>query len=385
MQQAPTAMNSQPSAAAAISERTESAQAKRLTWSLVVCTFKREQVLPRCVRCAIRSTRPPGEVIIVDASPYWQTTRNAVLAEFEAANPDINFVYVQARRASLTAQRNQGLDMCTGDVAFMLDDDSLIFPDTAERIMAVYDADVNKEVVALTPTFVPEVPDADLKIITPGHPSQGHVAGDESRANLLRKFLRNVLWSHMQLLPYDGAATLRQIPQHLAEFRLVPAHFSTGSATFRTEAVREARFEEMLERYAAGEDWDISHRIRHRGLIAFCLDARQCHLEAPGGRLSRQTVHQLRYLNFMALHVLHSTDVSRSRRQYRQLLWRRVLSEALADLSKRQWRMPRARGTWRAMRMARSMFAKSRDEMRAWYPQLQRELIAADQGETRAR
>ena len=60
-----------------------------MTWSLVVCTFKREKVLPRCVRCALRSTRRPAEVIVVDASPYWQTTRDAVLGEFEAANPDV--------------------------------------------------------------------------------------------------------------------------------------------------------------------------------------------------------------------------------------------------------------------------------------------------------
>jgi hypothetical protein len=187
------------------------------------------------------------------------------------------------------------------------------------------------------------------------------------------------------LLPYDGDESLRPIPEHLKPFNLVPAHFSTGSATFRTEAVREARFEEMLERYAAGEDWDISHRIKHRGLIAFCLDARQCHLEAPGGRLSLRTVHQLRYLNFMALHVLHSTDLARSKREHGKFLWRRLLSEALADLSKRRWGMPRARGTWRAMRMRRAVFAKGKDELRKWYPQFQRELIAADQGGDRAR
>src|SRR5438045_580108 len=107
-----------PSTAASLS------QSKRLAWSLIVCTFKREKVLPRCIRCAIASHRRPSEVIIVDASPYWQTTRDAVLAEFESANRDISFVYVGARRASLTAQRNQGLELASGDIAFMLDDDS---------------------------------------------------------------------------------------------------------------------------------------------------------------------------------------------------------------------------------------------------------------------
>ena len=356
-----------------------------LSWSLIVCTYKREQVLPRCVRCAVASSRRPAQVIVVDASPYWERTRDAVLGEFEKSNPDIQFLYLGARRASLTAQRNQGLEHCTSDVAFMLDDDSLLFADSAERIMEVYEADVNKEVVALTPVFVPEVPDAHLKIVTPGHPARGHVGGDESRANPLRKILRRVLWSDLMLLPYDGDRRLRGVPAHLQGFGLIPAHFSTGSATFRTQAVAEAGFEEMLERYAAGEDWDISHRIRHRGLIAFCPGARQCHLEAPGGRLGRETVFTLRYLNFMALHVLHSTDVRRSRREYRQLLWRRVVSEALADLAKGRWRMARARGTWRALRMLPEMFAKTPQQMRVWYPQFQRELIQANARQDAAR
>jgi glycosyltransferase involved in cell wall biosynthesis len=376
-------MSNQVDSMTSHAKRADRAQA--LSWSLIVCTFKREKVLPRCVRCAINSTRRPTEVIVVDASPYWQTTRDAVLDEFEAANPDIHFVYVGARRASLTAQRNQGLEMASGDVAFMLDDDSLLFPDSAEKIMAIYDADVEQQVVALTPIFVAEVPDAHLNLVTPGHPTQGHAGHDESRANPLRKILRSLLWSHLQLLPYDGEEGVKPVPKHLEKFNLIPTRFSSGSATFRTDAVRTARFEEVLERYAAGEDWDISERIKHRGLIAFCRDARQCHLEAAGGRLAREVVYTLRYLNFMALHVLHSTDVARSRRLYRQFLWRRVLSEALADLSKFRWRMPRAKGTWRALRMLRSMFAMGKDEMRQWYPKFQRELMAQSAKEDAAR
>jgi hypothetical protein len=173
----------------------------------------------------------------------------------------------------------------------------------------------------------------------------------------------------------------RPVPAHLERFGLIPNRFASGSAVFRTETVRRARFEEVLERYAAGEDWDISERIKPDGLIAWCPAARQCHLEAPGGRLSRLTVVTLRYLNFMALHVLHSRDVARSRRLYRMFLRRRLVSDALSDLAKRDWRMPRTRGTLRALRMLPAMFAKSPDEVRRWYPGFQKELIAGDTGE----
>ena len=146
-----------------------------------------------------------------------------------------------------------------------------------------------------------------------------------------------------------------------------------------------AKFEEMLERYAAGEDWDISERIRDQGLIAYLPPARQCHLEAPGGRLSKRTVSELRYLNYMALHVVHSEDVSRSRRMQRRMMWRRVVSDAMSDLIKRQWRLPRAREAWAALGRMPEMFGKSADEMRRWYPELQRRIIAADSGEDGAR
>lgn len=362
------------------------AASRRLTWSLVICTFKREKVLPRCVRCAINSTRRPSEVIVVDASPYWDTTRDAILGEFEAANPDIKFVYAQARRASATSQRNQGIELTTADVAFTLDDDSLLFPDSAERIMEAFDADVNDDLVALTPVFASEVPDADVAPATPGLPTQGHVAVDEVRASVVRRVLRKLLWSHLQLLPYDGGGTEpNAIPEHLKRFGLIPAGFVPGSACLRTTAARQVRFEEILQRYAAGDDWDMSERIKALGVKAYCPASRQCHLEAPGGRLVREVVFTLRYCNFMVLHVLHSHDVARSRRLYRQMLWRRVVSEALADLGKLRWRMPRARGTWRALRLLPAIFGKTKEELKEWYPELQRQLIESSKKEDAAR
>jgi hypothetical protein len=96
----------------------------------------------------------------------------------------------------------------------------------------------------------------------------------------------------------------------------------------------------------------------------------------------------LRYLNYMALHVVHSRDSARSRRMYRQMLSRRVISEALSDLTKRNWRLPRAAGTWAALRRLPEMFSKSPNQMRQWYPELQRRIIASNRprpGEERAR
>src|SRR5688500_12912107 len=65
------------------------------TWSLIVCTYRREAILPRCIRCALRSGHRPKQVIVVDASPDWRTTRDAILGEFAGAHGDVAFLYVE--------------------------------------------------------------------------------------------------------------------------------------------------------------------------------------------------------------------------------------------------------------------------------------------------
>src|SRR5437762_11890391 len=97
-----------------------------LSWALVVATYERDQILPRCVRLAIEQTRPPAEVIIVDASPNWEKTRDRLLADFAHSRPEIRWVYVSAERPSSTAQRNQGTRLAHSDILFILDDDSLM-------------------------------------------------------------------------------------------------------------------------------------------------------------------------------------------------------------------------------------------------------------------
>src|SRR5947208_3560407 len=120
-----------------------------LSWSLVVATYNRQDVLPRCLALAARQTRPPLEIIVVDASPDWEATRARVMTELAARHPDVRWEYVPAGRRCLTAQRNQGVRLSRGDVLFLIDDDSLMCPDCAEQVMRVYEADTRREVAGV--------------------------------------------------------------------------------------------------------------------------------------------------------------------------------------------------------------------------------------------
>ena len=116
-----------------------------LTWSLVVATLNREDCLVRSLRANTAQSRPPKQVIVVDSSADWEKVRARVLTELAPRTPGIEWVYLPSDQRSLTRQRNLGFVHCTSDIAFFLDDDSFMYPDCAEEIMGVYEADVNAE------------------------------------------------------------------------------------------------------------------------------------------------------------------------------------------------------------------------------------------------
>ena len=95
--------------------------ANPLTWALVVVTYMREDVLPRCFRLGAAQSRPPLEIIVVDSSPGWESTRERVLREIAPLWPSIRWHYVEAERRSSASQRNQGIRAASADVVFLFD------------------------------------------------------------------------------------------------------------------------------------------------------------------------------------------------------------------------------------------------------------------------
>src|SRR4051794_15406291 len=93
---APTKMREQD-----VQENAVNGEAELPAWTLVLCTYRRREVLMLCLKAAMRQTRPPTEVIIVDASADWETTRDQVMAEIVPLQPEIRWQYVQAERRSL--------------------------------------------------------------------------------------------------------------------------------------------------------------------------------------------------------------------------------------------------------------------------------------------
>ncbi|MEW6197152.1 MAG: hypothetical protein AB1601_00595 [Planctomycetota bacterium] len=110
-------------------------------------------------------------------------------------------------------------------------------------------------------------------------------------------------------------------------------------------------------------------------MLLHCLDAKVHHLAVGGARLPQYVVTALGAMNPVALHVLYSTDIRRSRRRLLLLLCRRLVIELVKDLYYHDWRVPRARGIVIAVRASGDVLARSKEDLAAYYPELQRRIL----------
>ncbi|BAP55046.1 glycosyl transferase, family 2 [Thioploca ingrica] len=352
-------------------------QPEKLDWGLVIATYKREEILPRCLHLAVQQTLPPQEIIVVDASPNWEKTRDNIMLELVTQHPSINWQYVQAKRASLTAQRNQGIDLATADILFLIDDDSLMYPDCAEEIMRVYSHDITHKVVGIMAHWEPLPP--DRMVVTKDN--QPPAARSKLRNKLQTIHFHFKQFIGQLLVPtevnYDFPRPKYTIPATLAGMAIHQVPNLLGFCmTFRRKIFEHLHFEEILEAYAANEDIDVSFRARRHGILLRALNARICHMQAAGGRLSKSAVAALRALNQAVLNCLHNSNVAHFKKIYPKLLWRMLIKLTIKDILSRNFSCPSTRGVWFALRHYQTVFSKQPDELRAWYPGFQRKIMA---------
>ena len=342
---------------------------RRLSWALVIPTYNREEVLLRCLRLATKQTRPPTEIVVIDASTDWSKCKERVERELVPLHGDITWKYRQARARSSAIQRNQGIAEATTDVVFLIDDDSLMYPDCAEKIMEVYEVDVDEAIIGVGATHVPAAPDSD-----DGADSE---FGTTKSYGLAAKFVRKVLRADDIFVPYDREWRHRPIPDPVQRLPIERWWLAAGwGMTFRRSVCLREPFEEVLLYYAAGEDADMSYRATRHGAYVCRLDAALCHIGARGGRLPSTTLSTLQALNTLVVHRIHTTDVGRSRRLERGLMARRALIALVKDMQNRRFELPSARGWLRGYRMVDEVFDRDAAQLRAWYPDFQRTLLS---------
>lgn len=355
-----------------------------MTWALCTPTLNRIDVLLVSLGCTLAQTRPPAEIIIVDAGENWEENR-AKVADLLSAHPQIRLAYRPSPIRSIAHQRNLATAEATADVLFCLDDDTLMYPDCAEEIMRVYEADTTEAIAGVTTFSDPVSPLSTLAIerkSSATHDRAKHGWG-LGHTRFMRWILREVFMMDTLRLfvPYDTGRSISSLEDvaRIGQPSLVPVFSMIGYALTVRRRVAEAEpFDRWLLSYSPCEDTDASYRYSRHGMLVHAPKARLHHYEVAGSRLNRHRVAALFLLNVAFFIRQHSDDLPRHRRRYIALARRRLLAEFLKDAGGRRFRFPQVAGTIFALRHAPAIFDHPDQGLGEFYQDLQRKVLTWD-------
>lgn len=277
-----------------------------LSWTLTICTYNRPHFLVETLRHALNQTRPPVEVVVVDASDNWEEHRDRMQSEFASDWDNVSLVYAPAEVRSLTFQRNQALSLATSDIVFSLDDDIYLYPDAAENVMDVYEADTDCEIAMVTGLFTPGPYDPDA-----APTAAVALAGQETSG--MRAWVEEQLTLDSHFVPYSDPVDMGPLPASVQHLNVAPSGLVNGGrTTFRRKFAQDSGWTELLRYYATHEDSDFSYRMSRYGRLVVAPDAGFFHADGNESTASRFLINKIRVRNLLALHAVHSSNRVRS-------------------------------------------------------------------------
>lgn len=238
-----------------------------LKTSIIIPTYNRPEELSNCIASILIQSRIPDELIIVD---------DGSLPEFpfkrDLETNGTKCIYIKKETPGLTASRNCGVQIASGDIVFFFDDDVTLEKHYIEEILNIYQGDSTGKV--------------------------GGVGGTVTNRNVLtiKDFL---LWFLETLFLINGFNEGRVLPSGFCvdygttPFRIRKSSkvdFLAGCAmSFRMEVFREFSFDTLqYVGYGLGEDKDFSFKISRKYRLIITPEAQLLHLESTKMRFDKE-------------------------------------------------------------------------------------------------
>lgn len=348
----------------------------KLKWALIVCTYNRADFLLECLRHALNQSRLPSEIVIVDASDYWQETRDKITERYSKRWEEVSLIYRPAEIRSIPFQRNQALDLTTAEIIFSLDDDIYLEPTAAEEIMTAYDSDTDKEIAIIGGRFTESAPSSQG--LEP-KPVQVKDVNPNIFLRSLKTRLENQLTLQKHFVPYsrpirfDGPP-----PSNVKTAELHPSGLMNGGrTTFRRCYGIQSKWSTLLRYYATHEDSDFSYRTSFFGQVLVAPKAGFFHADGAEDRPDRFRTNSIRVQNLMALHRVESDNRIRSAFRLVFSFLRFTGLYLLIDPARGRYSLPIARAyLWGAVLVPYYMFFPFKN-FKSWYTDKQEKLYGA--------
>ncbi len=112
--------------------------------SVIIPTKDRPEELAKCLESVLGQTFLPDEIVIVDASD--NEAVSSYIESYLNRKPEVKFIRSEP---GLTHQKNLGVEACSGNIVFILDDDVMLEKDFVKEIVDVFDNDWERKVAGV--------------------------------------------------------------------------------------------------------------------------------------------------------------------------------------------------------------------------------------------
>jgi GT2 family glycosyltransferase len=253
-----------------------------MLYDCIIATRNRLSALRMSIPLILKQDVLPRRLIIIDASDDHDSVRAAVDQISERLGYKDTIV-AKSDAANSARQRNIGLYFADAPVVMFPDDDSMWYEGFATNVLKIYAADVRRQVGGVAGISV-LVPPPQLE--QPAY-KKSAIASARDALQPYRSHIENRLFPHPfksiaattwadEIDVVDGIDSTRV--HHISGFRM----------SFRTDAIKQVRFDEILgygAGYAYHEDLDVSLRLGRMGYaLVECQGAKVCHYSFPGKR-----------------------------------------------------------------------------------------------------
>lgn len=308
--------------------------------SVVTPTLKRPEEVRALLHNLSLQTVLPSEVILVDGIPDTESETECVVSKLRT---DLPFAIKFIRHGGGTAiQRNIGIEVATGDLIALIDDDVRLGPQFFEQMVNVLKESSNADVGGVV-----------------GFRTNCHFALE--RSPRWRWYRRLGLLSLFEPGRYDfecGYPINAGLQPPFTGVRAVDI-MTTACAVWRREVFDSGlRFDEFFRDFGVLEDAHFALRARRKWRLLQCGDAHCIELHSPNGREDRTKIGFKSVVNYYYVFRDISGPLSRSQK-FR--FWRFQAFEAIRIMSSALRRMNasdiadlrgRARGVWKILTSA---------------------------------
>jgi GT2 family glycosyltransferase len=286
--------------------------------TVIVCTRNRVHDLITMLASLKKQTVLPNEIIVIDASNEPVLHNQHFAACWQELHQLACLIYHHTT-PGLTAQRNKGVTLASGDILYFFDDDVILTPDYLEQMQRAFQR----------------------------FPAYGGGMGTIAPCSRYKPWV-NILRT-LFFLQRDYAAgtfTLSGMPTHPYGTTTAKTVEVLGGCcmAFRSSVFKNYQFDEALTGYGYMEDSDFSYRVSRQWSLFFNPSAVLEHRQSPASRDSVADNKAMLIANYT--YLFFKNCYPRSRLTALAYMWSVIglWLEALCIVRNKQWLIGYAKG-----------------------------------------